>query len=1442
MIDAQGNTDPLVSKINIYIYIFLIFQILAKMQEDLKVFYSDITRCDNHTQNNLYDLVKVTVAVPTVVNNNENEKYPNYYFEPKVDKYYVPKKKSRLKVKTVRDIRNSFEKDIFSYLPQELEKQQTFLLRKITAGSSRKYNTKTLAKNMLHGDKPISRSAWQMLTNLNPEGHTHHVQYVLWNGKPIRVNGSKGGKTKFLCNYDLNKREVCTRKEFKKPFVDSKKGLLRNSLTVKFKPGPLTKKVNLDDSYQKYNVGSVELVNLPKPGLEIQPAYGIAMEPRISNFLHNLRDVDGSISKTWAELATSVLGAVRNQEFVQNEESSVTFELKYKCDQNRLLMRRDVICNNNKISPDNDIHHIPNLSNEPIEVSLEIQNVVKKLLDTVEISLQQDNLYTGADDAREQIFSEGFKTDVNNAPVKEKIVKRKYGELDRLDVTVIRLPDAPQEEDITKCSNSFCTLGCVCASLQCVYKLKDHCGRAECMFQCTCDFSKFKITDSLQSNGPGLIPGLVNLNNKINLRLSKEEQKFHQTVVVTGEKSILLKSEKRNWKASKRYGEFYSNMSLKSDFKTQHILSIVEAKVNCENIEPWCMAHNLYKCFCKGKFTENSLSSKNLDETELNETTDRDDKQPNTDISTTGCSEKRSFKRTKSESSSNDRNAKRIFISDSSDMSKIEIISNYDEKKCARTTPYKGRKYVDSYYSATNYKIAELEKNDDTLRHRMLCLISADRIEDITKIQSNSKIEEPHETKKKKTDKNRHEQVKGNGKQPIAEDICTTVMENTENSYYMAKCNAQNVNKEQNDKHSSSSTQFETTSSSNLGGKFKKTKLKAWIEYSYKQYKQRLDSGLIKNTLEPPKHGKVALHPWSFILSRYRERKNVFMISKQGPYRIFMAVDPNNEFFVNCTNIDDIRFADLHKYPLTIKNLLTNAINDLKNDFCILCGLSHCWELVGSVSKVNDNETSQTESKTESKSFSDSVLVSDNETTEHNMDDSDKEAAPSAKTHDLQENLSRDSHGSFKNSKWFVMTVENDFSEIQFNKRGFFVKYESILKAINVARMSGKTVRLSAQKCPETNSLLQFGIYAIPDSSEHCVFVGPYDTDERLGIETVRTLTDLRNITNLTRGVWITTKADDNIKVIENPLAFIPSKDGSHETVIVSLPGGETVQNSTENFLVDASKSNISVQEKSNIPVNEKSNISVGEKSNIPKTVKPIKIRKTDGFYHLTSKDLIKQINTPPLLQANNPLLNNVLNKRELAVLAPLHLPSSSVVTLPSLQKKSTITSHDVCPANPPTLIENKKPVAEIAPQIKIAERYSETSATITPLKQPERGMFILKPEEINKRLMENKLNCTTPTYSIHTTEDIDQDIENFLATSAEYVPPNAEIFEISDDDECCSNDNVWKDVWIECKNIENLGLIKGRLNADNKLSFEFPGFKFTDFYAEEEAFTKINQ
>lgn len=212
------------------------------MDKESNVFSSNITRSARSLKNNLSDLLNTVHAQP--IEHKRNDKIIICDFQPRTDKHFEPKKKTRFKVKTVREIRNSFEKDIYSYLPIELEKQQNVLLRKIRAGSSRDENTKTLAKNMLKCDKPVSRAAWQMLMNLNPEECSHSTQFVLLNGRRIRVNGSKGGKYKFLCKYDLGekKKPKKIKSSVKRKSLIKKRGLLQNSLSINFKPGPLTKK------------------------------------------------------------------------------------------------------------------------------------------------------------------------------------------------------------------------------------------------------------------------------------------------------------------------------------------------------------------------------------------------------------------------------------------------------------------------------------------------------------------------------------------------------------------------------------------------------------------------------------------------------------------------------------------------------------------------------------------------------------------------------------------------------------------------------------------------------------------------------------------------------------------------------------------------------------------------------------------------------------------------------------------------------------------------------------------------------------------------------------------------------------------------------------------------------------------------------------------------
>ncbi|XP_050362973.1 uncharacterized protein LOC126781895 [Nymphalis io] len=1322
------------------------------MEAERKVFSSTIIRTQNNIKNNLEEILNIVPATPIV---DQVEKNNECNFIHKTDKYYVPKKKNGMKVKTVQDIRKIFESDINSYLPDELEKQKNVLLRKIRLGSSRDEKTKETAKNILKSSSPISRSAWQMLININPEEEKFSRQYVRWNGKYIQVNGSKGGNSKFICKHDIGKikESSLNNSTFRRSNLKRKKALLQNSLNVKFKPGPLTKKKNLDTSYQKYQFGDMELVTLPKPGLDIQPSYGTPLAPVINTFLQNtfLLNSNGVISQKWADFAVSVLGTNKKGIPVQLKDTcNVTFDLDYKCFQRRILMRND-----------SDIIHQEKVQKLPIQTSeddsvifSQVIGVVDNIIDAVEISLNQNELFFGEDEAREVPITNSSS---NTNYLKDK-GKRKYGELDRLDVTVIRISDTSELNAKSVCSNAHCTLGCICDSLNYSYDLKRHCGRFECMFECKCDFSKYKLSDSFDNDCTDILPGLVNLDQQLGPKLAKEEQKFHQTVIVTDDKSILLKSQKRNWKASKKYADFYSNMHLKTKDNTKKTLKVLCTNLILKNVEPWCMVHSLYKCFCKGKFTKSF--SPGVDESmTTNNTMPEKVKKLVINVNLT-----------RQELSLDNKFKKRSVSVHYSNESPLDAFDYHE--KCVRILPYKGRKHCDEYYLSTNKKILEMERNDKTLRKKLASLIN----------------KEDSEKNVASTNVNASEVVDS-----TSNDLLNNVIKEIPLEYKDVK-------------------------------KLSSKKLVTWLESNYKQYKERTDQGPIKHSLHPPRLGTMALYPWDFILSRYRERKNYFLISKQQPYRIFMAVNFKNSLFDNCININDIALSDLDKYPITVKNLLTNA-TDLKDNFCILCGLSHCWELVGSVTKVNSNNNNVTQ-----ENEIDTIISRQKSQSECSSDSEFMPVITDSSSDELNSSLDNVVKQTFENtpeqSKWFVMTVENDFTEIRFYKRGFFVKYESIIKAINVAKVSGKTVKLSSQNCsyPQTNP--SFGIYAIPSDTENYVFIGPYEKDEALGIETIRNIHDVRE-TNCTRGRWITTNKIDNINVIDNPLMYMPS----------SIADGNNMLSLDSDFcLKEGTNENPQLSDKN---TNSSASKLKTNKEVVGKVVKPIRIRKTNGFFQLAPNGLLKQV---PIHDKDN-----LKYKGAFLVKKNLLINKDTTCSNPSLLNSTLALRQDFGQNQEQTeqkiISQCQKPVTEVEHH---AKEINVSIPKEIQKKKLEGGMFILKPEEINKRSFENQLLCNQLKTNIQeSTDSTDMDIEKFLEKSV--VNAKTQCYIISDDEDDtmsnqCTKDDMCKDVWIVCKNIDSLGWIPGRRNSENELSFEFPGFKCTEFYNEDEAFSKITQ
>lgn len=1343
------------------------------METENKVFVSNIIRSKNTLKNNLKDISNIVPAVPiknTLINTTIN----NCNFVPRSDKQYVPKKRITTKVKTVKDIRKVLESDVYTYLPADLERQKSLLLRKIRVGTTKDETTKELAKSILEAPAPISRSSWQMIMNINPEQYTFSSQYVLWNNKSIQVNGSKGGKNKFICKHDIAKVKCNTSQTMiKSEILPRKRSLLQNSLDVNFKPGPLSKKKRLDTSYQKYQFGDMNLVTLPKPGLDIQPSFGKPLAPAINTFIHHafLLPAEGIISKNWADFSVSVVGTLKNGTPVQvTENYNISFDLDYKCFQRRILMRQDSD-KEQQIKFNTDEYHD---TEDELMVKSEVCTILNRILDSVEISLKQEDMYSGPDDPRDvaDLNNTCYGSSINQIRDKG---KRKFGELDRLDVTVITIEESSNTKNSITCLNAHCCLGCVCDSLKSSYIFKRHCGKIECMFKCKCDFSRYKITDSFDDCSD-IIPDLINFDKKLGQTLAKEEHKFHQTVIVTNEKSILLKSQRRNWKTSKKYAEFYSNMQLRAIDRNKQNLSVVCKKLDLKNIEPWCMVHNLYKCFCKGRFTElyysGALNVPNI----MNVSNVIDKSEKNIESinlsNTTPINSIKASLRARPEPCTA-RDNKEISMSHTVSLP-LEYTSSelYESLKCARTLCYEGRKYSEKYYQATNQKILDMERNDKKLHKKMIFLMK----------KCNASYPDGEDSRS----------VDYVNAPPSLNDLLNSVI--SQNSQGLAEDIGKPLEK----------------IAPNMKRIPNKESLVSWLESNYKFYKDQTVVDPIKTGLHPPKYGKIALYPWNFILSRYRDRKNLFLISKQKPFRIFMAVNKRNAYFNNCIDISDIALSDLDKYPDTIKNLLTNA-TEAKDNFYILYGLSFCWELIGSVTKVNENikeKENTIDSKKTNKRFkeledvenmSDAQEISES----NNISDSDCVIVPAAnkKRHESEfiQFTNEEPEMSSNQSKWFLMTIENDFSEIQFFKKGFFVKYENLIKATTVAKRLGKTVRLSSQQCNTNNP--QFGIYAIPSTQNNYVFIGPYEKDDSLGIETVKTKDDKKKA-QCTRGTWITTNKIDNFKVIDNPLLYIPSSKVNDEKMMIAFDSNpkticETRKASPSELTVN------SLDDKHTQP-----NVST-EKS--PRLLKPIRIRKSNNF----RLGIIKQ----PLVMKKSLIINKSDSNQ-------------------SVQKYSKIKSlSQICK----TVIMPKKIAQEIASQNKAC---NIAIASAAQRRKHERGMFILKPEEINKRSLENGLSSISqPGFEDETNCESTMDIENFLSRTDIYVPPKTDVFVISDDeDDREINTKSWKEVWIVSKNIPNLGSIPGRQNVNNQLSFEFPGFTYTDFYAKEEAFNKINQ
>ncbi|XP_075169695.1 over compensating males [Haematobia irritans] len=233
----------------------------------------------------------------------------------------------------------------------------------------------------------------------------------------------------------------------------------------------------------------------------------------------------------------------------------------------------------------------------------------------------------------------------NSETKKQSKQRRVLSELKRLNATIIDAA-VKTEKDKKPCSKEFCTMGCICDSLTEESHVREHCGKSKCMWECTCKSSNQTRIMRLETDGRTITTeDAFILRRKATARLARMEKEFTSTVVLTENETLLINEtnndkKRRCTKVPKRYecydddtdeearkpspvktalttidNEKHLAVNVKEFREPVYIQDTILEKLkhstvnlvrleNMDNVAPWCMIHNLYKCFCKGKSLE----------------------------------------------------------------------------------------------------------------------------------------------------------------------------------------------------------------------------------------------------------------------------------------------------------------------------------------------------------------------------------------------------------------------------------------------------------------------------------------------------------------------------------------------------------------------------------------------------------------------------------------------------------------------------------------------------------------------------------------------------------------------------------------------------------------------------------------------------------------------
>ncbi|XP_017867937.1 PREDICTED: uncharacterized protein LOC108616922 [Drosophila arizonae] len=468
-------------------------------------------------------------------------------------------------------------------------------------------------------------------------------------------------------------------------------------LPAVFRPCPLSQKPYqkpLDDDTAALLLagGSMAVVSMPTVHLDVKPQLGRPLNEIAKRYLQYILP-HHDITREWAEFSVSTLQESPNsmreaeaQAAVQStnvgRRKSFTFVIPYMNDRNHILVRR-VVDRSEKLDESfsasqpperlRDLEFRKLLPENADDIALDCADMVNDMINTVAIScsensfisvdvdavrgppldvspIKEESAGAGNSDAAEgdaQTKTGHKSTQATSKPRPNK-QQRLAKELRRLNATIIDA--AAIAKDANKpCSKDYCQLGCVCESVGGDLAPREHCGRAECVLECSCTGAELTRIMRVETDGRGLSnEDAFNLRRKATARLAKMEKDFTSTLVLTDNETLLINEtqcdkKRRCTKAPKRYEDFDDSieddegslrpskfakrdinlklargstesvpMSLSepcsikdTDFdQLKHCQVALRRLPDVANLATFCMTHQLYKCFCGGLAVE----------------------------------------------------------------------------------------------------------------------------------------------------------------------------------------------------------------------------------------------------------------------------------------------------------------------------------------------------------------------------------------------------------------------------------------------------------------------------------------------------------------------------------------------------------------------------------------------------------------------------------------------------------------------------------------------------------------------------------------------------------------------------------------------------------------------------------------------------------------------